>query len=145
MIKIVPAEFTLALRSKVLRNGSPKESCIFPTDDLDGAFHLAFYLDDKIVTVASFFPNKHKNENGLGYQLRGMATDTPFLGRGYGKQLIAFAIDYLRGLNANYIWCNARTTAVKFYQKLGFDLISDEFEIAGVGLHYEMILKLKKI
>ncbi|WP_316765172.1 GNAT family N-acetyltransferase [Pedobacter frigiditerrae] len=142
MIKFIPTELTLGLRSKILRNGMPLEECVFPTDNVEGAFHLAFYVGDEIATIASFFPKNYKDKAELGYQLRGMATDTPFLGKGYGKQLVQFAVEYIKKTNAQYIWCNARTSAVKFYEKLGFDLVSEEFEIAGVGPHYEMILNL---
>ncbi|TCC92235.1 GNAT family N-acetyltransferase [Pedobacter frigiditerrae] len=142
MVKFIPTELTLGLRSKVLRNGMPLEDCVFPTDKVEGAFHLAFYVGDEIATIASFFPKNYKDKVELGYQLRGMATDTPFLGKGYGKQLVEFAIEYIKKTKAQYIWCNARTSAIKFYQKLGFDLVGEEFEIAGVGPHYEMILNL---
>lgn len=142
MIKFIPVELTLDLRSRVLRNGQPLAECIFPTDQVEGIFHLAFYVDEEIATIASFFPNSYKDSRELGYQLRGMATDQQYLGRGYGKQLVEFAVDYIKNTNAQYIWCNARTSAIKFYQKLGFELVSEEFEIAGVGPHYEMILKL---
>jgi len=146
MIKFIPYELTLGLRSKILRNGDALAACVFPTDQVEGAFHLAFYVDNsEIATIASFFPKNYKDKKELGYQLRGMATDTPYLGRGFGKQLIEFAVEYITKTKATYIWCNARTVAVKFYEKLGFETISEEFEIAGVGPHYEMILNLKKI
>ena len=142
MVKFIPVELTLGLRSRVLRNGIPLEECVFPTDKIEGVLHLAFYVGEEIATIASFFPNKYKDNQQLGYQLRGMATDQPFLGKGYGKQLVEFAVDYIKKTNAEYIWCNARTSAIKFYQKIGFELVSEEFEITGVGPHYEMILKL---
>ncbi len=142
MVKFIPVELTLDLRSRILRDGKSLTECVFPTDQVKGIFHLGFYVEKKIATVASFFPNNYKDYVQPGYQLRGMATDHPFLGKGYGKQLIEFAVNYIRNTNAAYIWCNARSSAVEFYQKLGFELVSEEFEIAGVGPHYEMILKL---
>lgn len=142
MVKFIPSEITLALRSKILRNNLPLEECIFPTDTVEGAFHLAFYLGEEITTIASFFPKNYKGSKEQGYQLRGMATDTPFLGRGYGKQLIEFAVAYIKNTNAQYVWCNARSSAVKFYEKLGFVKVSEEFEVDGIGPHYEMILNL---
>lgn len=142
MIKFIPLELTLGLRSKILRNGMPLAECKFVTDDTEGIFHLAAYNDQEIASVASFFPNRYKNSEELGYQLRGMATDTPFTGKGFGKQLIQFAVQYIKNTKATYIWCNARSTAVEFYKKIGFEIVSEEFEIAGVGPHYEMILKI---
>jgi predicted GNAT family N-acyltransferase len=142
MVKFIALELTLPLRSKILRNGMPLTQCEFPTDKIDGAFHLAYYINDEITTIASFFPKNYRDKEQSGYQLRGMATDTPFLGKGFGKTLIEFAVTYIKKTDAPYIWCNARSSAVKFYQKLGFELVSDEFQIAGVGPHYEMILNL---
>jgi len=142
MVKFIPFELTLGLRSKVLRNGLPLQQCVFPTDEIAGAFHLAFYTDEEIACVASFFPNNYKDKKELGYQLRGMASDTMFAGKGYGSELVKFAIEYIKNTNAKYIWCNARSSAIDFYKKLGFNLVSNEFEIAGVGPHYEMILNL---
>ena len=142
MVKFIPYELTLGLRSKILRNGLPLNECVFPTDQVEGAFHLAVYVGDEIACVASFFPKKYKKEQGEGYQLRGMATDTEFAGKRYGKSLVEFAVTYIKNTNASYIWCNARKSALPFYEKLGFETVSNEFEIAGIGPHYEMILNL---
>ena len=142
MIKFIPAELTFPLRSIVLRKGLAPEACVFPTDHLDGAFHLAYYVNEEIATIASFFPNKYKEREEEGYQLRVMATNPKFLGQGFGKQVVIFSIEYIKNTNAQYLWCNARTSAVKFYEKLGFSTISAEFEIAGVGPHYEMMLNI---
>jgi predicted GNAT family N-acyltransferase len=143
MIKFVPLEKVLPLRSKMLRDGAPLEDCIFPTDKAEGIFHLAYYLGDtEVATVATFYPQHIEGREASGYQLRGMATDTPYFGKGYGALLIKYAVDYIKTAKAEYIWCNARTSAVDFYKKQGFEIISDEFEIPGVGPHYVMILNL---
>lgn len=142
MIKFIPLELTLRLRSKILRNGLSLTECKFPTDDTEGIFHLAAYHNEKIASVATFFPNRYKDSIEVGYQLRGMATDTSFAGKGFGKQLIEFAVQYIKTTKATYIWCNARSSSIGFYKKLGFEIVSEEFEIAGVGPHYEMILKI---
>ncbi|WP_461789903.1 GNAT family N-acetyltransferase [Pedobacter sp.] len=143
MIKFVPLAEVLALRSKMLRNGAPESECVFPTDQVNGVFHLAYYVTElEIATVATFFPQNLDSKTGMGYQLRGMATDQAFFGKGYGADLIKYAVDYLKAAKAEYIWCNARTSAVDFYNKQGFQTISDEFDISGVGPHYVMILDL---
>ncbi|MFN0293174.1 GNAT family N-acetyltransferase [Pedobacter helvus] len=143
MIKFVPLEVVLPLRSKMLRDGADIAACIFPTDNAEGLFHLAYYVSEtEIATVATFYPQRLEGESGLGYQLRGMATDAPFFGKGYGAALIKYAVDYIKTAKAKYIWCNARTSAVDFYKKQGFKVVSEEFEIAGVGPHYIMILNL---
>ena len=58
MVKFIASEKTLALRSAELRNGMPLADCIFPTDEVEGAFHLGCFVDDQLVSVASFFPMK---------------------------------------------------------------------------------------
>ena len=145
MVKFIPFELTLPLRSRILRNGQPLKECVLPTDQVDGAFHLAFYEGEEIACIGSFFPKNYADRKELGYQLRGMASDDQFKGKGCGTKLVQFAIEYISKTNAEYIWCNARSSAIAFYKKLGFELASDEFEIAGIGPHYEMILNLKKI
>jgi predicted GNAT family N-acyltransferase len=142
MVKFIPYELTLGLRSEILRNGLPLKECVFPTDQIAGAFHLAYYEGDEIASIASFFPNNYKDYKELGYQLRGMASDPLFAGQGFGTKLVQFAIAYIKNTNARYIWCNARTSAVVFYEKIGFRKISEQFEIVGVGPHVEMIMEL---
>jgi len=143
MVKYISAEDTLPLRSRVLRSGKPVKECIFPTDHIEGAFHLGGLTAGQLVVIASFFPDNHPDFGEGGFKLRGMATDPDFSGRGYGAELIKFAVKELRSAKGSYIWCNARSSAVVFYQKLGFELISAEFEIPGVGPHFNMIKQLQ--
>ena len=140
MIKFVKASEVLSLRSSVLRDGKPLEECIFPGDDDQNTFHLADIQNETAVCVASFFLKEHPERKGKAYQLRGMATAAEFRNRGVGNQLMNFAIVYLRGLQTDYVWCNARKAAYSFYLGLGFEFISPEFEIEGIGTHRVMIL-----
>lgn len=143
MIKFVPLEIVLPLRSKMLRGGADIATCVLPTDNTEGIFHLAYYVSKtEIATVGTFYPQNIEGREAFGYQLRGMATDTPFFGKGYGAELIKYAVDYIKAAKAEYIWCNARTSAINFYKKQGFEIVSEEFEIPGVGPHYIMILNL---
>jgi len=36
------------------------------------------------------------------------------------------------------IWCNARTSAVEFYRKLGWEILGTEFDVPDVGPHFHM-------
>lgn len=144
MIRFISAEDTLALRSVVLRDGAPYENCIFPTDNIEGAFHLGGFIDNDLVVVASFFPNNHPEHPGNGYQLRGMATNPLHAGKGMASQLISFAVTQLNATTAQYLWCNARVSAIGFYEKSDFELISEIFEIEGVGPHRAMLRELRK-
>ncbi|MGB4776291.1 MAG: GNAT family N-acetyltransferase, partial [Daejeonella sp.] len=101
------------------------------------------------ICIASFYQNNcslfsaETWDDAVGYQLRGMATLPGFQGRGMGNQLLNFAIIYLRGQKINYLWCNARKNAFHFYKSIGFEFISDEFEIEGIGTHRSMYLKIQ--
>ena len=78
----------------------------------------------------------------LSYQLRGMAVLEPHQGRGIGAELLRAAEGIVRDKNAELIWFNARIGAVNFYQKFGYEIVSDEFEISGVGPHVKMLKRL---
>ena len=140
MITFVNSKGVLPLRSSVLREGKPLEQCVFSGDDDPETFHLADIRDEQAVCIASCYLQGHPDFKGKGYQLRGMATAPEFRGRGVGNQLLNFAVVYLRGQQADYLWCNARRTAYSFYLGLGFEFISPEFEIEGIGMHRVMVL-----
>lgn len=144
MIRRISGEETLPLRSVVLRNGKPLEECVFPTDDSAGIFHLGYFLDGQLICIGTFFPEDYPDNGPGGFRLRGMASDPAFAGRGYGAALINFAINELTSMQAAYIWCNARSSAKGFYARLGFEIISEEFDIPGIGPHFDMRYQIKK-
>jgi predicted GNAT family N-acyltransferase len=143
MIRFIDTEDTLVLRSLILREGIAPDLCRFDGDDEVDTFHLGYYIENELVCIGSFHKQNRPGYVGIGYQLRGMATSFEFQGQGIGNQLLNFAIVYLRGKNVNYIWCNARKYACKFYSGIGFEIISDEFEVVGIGPHRVMYLKIQ--
>ncbi len=144
MIRFITVEDSLAIRNEVLREGKlTPDQCRFPSDELPGAFHLGYCLGDELACIASFHPQGFGEYTGEGYQLRGMATTEKYRGRGFGNQLLNYAMVYLSGQKANYLWCNARKKALNFYLSLGFEVISAEFEVPDIGPHYVMYVKLK--
>ena len=144
MIRFITVEELLALRNELLREGRLKpDECRFPTDNVPGNFHLGYYVDDELVCIASFAPESYGKYEGIGYRLRGMATCEKYRGQGLGSQLINFAITHLRWQRVDYVWCNARKVAWHFYNSLGFEVLSTEFDIAGIGPHYEMCFKIR--
>ncbi|TCC98616.1 GNAT family N-acetyltransferase [Pedobacter hiemivivus] len=139
MIKYITTTETLGLRNLVLRNNAGLDKCIFPTDETEGNFHLGCFVEDRLASIATFFPEDCEGRGAGGFRLRGMATDPAFSGKGCGSDLIKFAINELRSANASYIWCHARSSAVGFYEKLGFEVISEEYEVPEIGPHFNMI------
>jgi GNAT superfamily N-acetyltransferase len=144
MIKFVPVDDILTIRNEVLRdNRLTLDECRWSSDLLPDTFHLGYYVDDELACIASFHVQSYGTFEGKGYQLRGMATIDKYRGQGIGNQLLNFALTHLRGQKANYLWANARTKAISFYKSLGFEVISDEFEVPVIGPHYVIYLKIQ--
>lgn len=144
MVKFITADDVLPIRNEILREGKLElDQCRFAGDDDPASFHLGYFVNEELVCVASFHPQGYGAFAGKGYQLRGMATLGSQQGKGVGTQLVNFAIVYLRGQKVNYVWCNARKIAVSFYANVGFEVVSKEFDIPGIGPHYAMYLKIQ--
>jgi GNAT superfamily N-acetyltransferase len=113
-------------------------------DDEDVSFHLGAFIDGQLVTVASFFYERNtllKDEHQ--YQLRGMATLPDFQGRGLSSELLTIAFPIIKQNFCSMLWCNARVSAIGFYEKVGFKKLNEEiFEIPEIGPH---ILMFKSI
>ncbi|MEJ7691706.1 GNAT family N-acetyltransferase [Daejeonella sp.] len=142
MITFITTDQTLDLRSSELRWGLDRSLCGFEGDDDKDSFHVGYVQDEKLVSIATFHKQPMEGFFGTGYQLRGMVTHPEFQGKGIGNQLLNFSIVYLGGQMANYLWCNSRKIAYKFYQGIGFEFISEEFELPKIGPHRVMYLKI---
>jgi len=144
MVKFISKDDVLPIRNEILREGKRTlEQCRFQGDDDPESFHLGYFNNDQLACIASFHPQGYGEFAGKAYQLRGMATLNAFQGKGLGTQLVNFAVVYMRGQKVNYVWCNARKLATSFYSNLGFEVVSPEFDIPGIGPHYAMYLKIQ--
>jgi GNAT superfamily N-acetyltransferase len=128
----------LALRHAELRAGMPIESAMFPGDDDPLTFHFGvFDSSGANIGCASFMPVPW--EGRPAYQLRGMATRGDFVKRGVGAALLKFADAMLRDeRGVKQLWCNARLSAVGFYEKQGWAVASPLLEIPTAGPHHRM-------
>lgn len=134
---------TYPLRSRVLRDGKAYEYCQFPEDSMEETFHVVIE-DEKgaIHGIATICKKDFQEQKLGGYCLRGMAVSPEMHGQGLGKLVIDFALTELKKTSAQYLWCNARKNAYGFYQRQGFQFISEEFDIEGIGPHKSMIINL---
>jgi len=140
--EIKPSD-TTAIRHQILRAGQPVETCLYPGDNDSNTFHLGVFENDKLVAIGSFYSeNQSELSYDTQYRFRGIATLPPFRNRGFAAAMIRFAIARLKSKNVDAIWCNARTSALGLYQKLGFDAVSEQFEIEGIGPHVVMALRI---
>lgn len=108
----------------VLRPGFPVEPADY--DERPGTRHVAAYLDGAVVGCASVFPSPYQDEP-LAWQLRGMAVSGSLQGSGIGAKVLLGAIDIVRDAGAPLLWANARVTALGFYERLGFAVVSEEY------------------
>jgi GNAT superfamily N-acetyltransferase len=65
-----------------------------------------------------------------------MATRSDLARRGIGGALLAFAVEALLAEpGPRLLWCNARVSALAFWERAGWAVASDVFDIPGVGPH----------
>ena len=136
-IKKITAFETIIVRHPVLRPGRPIESCHFDGDDLLSTSHFGLFLENQLAGVISAFKAQNKlfsEENQ--YQIRGMAVLSEFQKKGFGEALLEYCENEIRLKSGNLIWFNARETAIGFYEKSGYEILGDQFEIPDVGPHY---------
>ncbi|MBC9795946.1 GNAT family N-acetyltransferase [Sinomicrobium sp. FJxs] len=138
-IKQIGAKETYPVRHPVLRKGLPLSTCEFDGDDDAATFHIGLYMGDRLAGVVTMLENDHalfKEERQ--FQLRGMAVLEEFQKQGLGQVLVRGAEEEVQKRGGHFIWMNARKIAVKFYEKLGYTIASDEFVIETAGPHYVM-------
>jgi GNAT superfamily N-acetyltransferase len=144
MIRPLSAEETLAVRLPVLRPGRARGEAVFDCDREESTRHFgAFDEAEVLVGVATIHPAPCPAAAGAAaWQLRGMATLPAVRGRGFGTALVRQAERTVRGQGGALLWCNARTGAVPFYRRLGWEVAGEEFEIPTVGPHFRMVRRL---
>jgi len=148
-IRRVVAGKILDLRHRILRAGLPPESARFDGDEAETTMHWAAYAleacggaGDHVVGCISLMLNSLDTEPA--WQLRGMAVDETQQRLGLGRQLLMQAEETAASLSkADWLWCNARVPASGFYQKHGWSVISEVFEIPTAGPHVKMSKRLK--
>lgn len=133
---------TINIRREMLRKDFPENACHYDGDDNELSFHLGGFVENKLVSIASFYFNKHESiQEENQFQLRGMATLPEHQGQGISSQLLKTAFPIIKQNLVNVLWCNARKTAIGFYESVGFEKVGDEFEVDKIGTHILMYKK----
>jgi predicted GNAT family N-acyltransferase len=71
-----------------------------------------------------------------------MATDAAVRGSGAGRLLVAEGLARVSARGGDLVWCDARMTAAGFYERMGFTVVTDEFEKPGIGPHVGMLIEV---
>jgi len=140
-IRRAAASEVIDLRHAVLRAGLPRETATFPGDDDAAARHFVAEQDGRIVATLTLHLNRWGDQ--AAWQLRGMAVEPALQGSGIGAQLLLAAErSVLDDSPTHQLWCNARVPAVRFYEKHGWTVVSDPFDVPTAGPHVKMIKRL---
>lgn len=139
---VVPVEEIFALRWAVLRTGMPREAAVYPEDSRGDTFHVAAYGDDgAVLGCVTFFPDPLPGEAAPAYRFRGMGTDPAVRGLGFGAAVLRAGLAEAAAHGAELVWCNGRTSATGFYERLGFTASGDEFTVEPSGPHYVFTIR----
>jgi predicted GNAT family N-acyltransferase len=74
-----------------------------------------------------------------GYKLERFAVLKEFRGQGVGQHLVKAVLTDLPA-DATYVYLHAQLSAIRLYEKFGFEKIGEQFEEAGIQ-HFKMLLK----
>ena len=139
-VRAVAASAIRPLRQLVLRPGRPPEESVYPGDDAPATVHLAAYLDGRLVGITSLYREDRPGDDPpvAGWRLRGMASAPELRGRGIGRDLLRRSIEHVARAGGGELWCNGRIPAAGFYAQEGFEVVSDRFDVPGLGPHVVM-------
>ncbi len=137
---IISADETLALRQAILRPHQKTHECVFTHDTDAESFHLGAFVDKRLIAIASFLKDSHPDlpQPESQFRIRGMATLPEYQRQGIGMALLSEGISRVKQSGATRLWCNARETALGFYQRAGFAIFGERFELPGIGAHFAM-------
>jgi len=124
VIKSIQWQEALPIRHQVLWPDKTPSFCQVQGDET--AAHYGAYCDDELVSVASVYIDDNRA------RLRKFATLSEYQGQGIGSRVITHLLTELKAANIEYFWCDARRSAVGFYQKFGLEAQGDEFFKSGI-------------
>lgn len=135
VVQRIPERDTVPLRHAILRAGQPLSAVAMHGDDVatwfgvlhNGAVHGTIGLFDET-----------SPEGDSQSRLRGMTTSKGIRGTGLGRLLVDALVDQVRDEGGDSMWCAARVEAAGFYEKLGFERVSEVYEVEDLGPHVRM-------
>ena len=127
------------LRYDILRKpwNQPKETS---SDGMEDTAINAFILDNGKVIACGRLQD---NGEGLG-QIRYMAVDSDYQGKGLGKLIVIKLEEEARNINLHTVELQARENAVEFYKSQGYAVKETSFKLWDIIQHYLMTKNLNK-
>ena len=116
--------------------GQPRSS---EKDDMEEqSTHFIILIEDKIVATARF----HKNSETEG-QIRYLAVEEDFRRQGIASKLLYYIEIVAVKLGSKKIILNARKTAQRLFEKVGYKILKEGHLLFGEIPHYVMVKELK--
>lgn len=123
-IEQIRPEHTWRLRLQILYPNETLQSMQMEQDN--HGYHFAAFKDNFIIAVVSLF--KHERD----WQFRKFAVADAAQGQGIGRDLLNHITTFVENENGELLWCNARLSAVGFYNKFGFSAVGEVFHKNGI-------------
>lgn len=125
---------TIGLRHAVLWPAKPPEFC--HVEDDETGTHFGVFYDARLICVASLF----RTQDSI--RLRKFATDQDYQGKGVGSELLTHMLSYAKLEGATLFWCDARESAIPFYNRFGFEPEGERF-YKGVVPYFKLSVSLE--
>ncbi len=126
-IEPITLEQCLDLRQKVLWPDRPREALQLAEDNAETARHYGLFVQDKLISCLSLFMTNNDN-----WVIRKFATLEAYQSRGYGTQLLQQTLSIADNAGIRKVSLDSRRSAVRFYQKSGFQICSEIFIKDGI-------------
>ncbi|MDE3044149.1 MAG: GNAT family N-acetyltransferase [Acidobacteriota bacterium] len=131
-LRVVAASRLHDLRRRVLRGGDASAVVANTHDDDPTSLHVAVVLGDDVLASASYFLEPSPDAPGiLAYQVRYVATDPAWQGRGLGAAVLAAGEEELRRRGVALVWANARDSALDFYRHRGWTVVEGSAHVSA--------------
>jgi predicted GNAT family N-acyltransferase len=123
---------SVSLREKILRKplGMHFSEEFIKKDSED--YHFALFFDDKLAAILLMKPL-----SSYVVKMRQVAVESVYQNKNLGTDLVLFSEKFAIEKNFSRIVLHARATAVNFYLRLNYKIISDEFIEIGIP-HFKM-------
>ena len=122
----------IELRYKILRKPLGLHYTQEQLDAEEDEFHFAAFDGNKL--AGCLLMKAIDNEE---IKMRQVAVDENYQGKGVGKALVLYSENVASEKGFFIITLHARKTAVPFYEKLGYEIVGDEFKEVTL-LHFKM-------
>jgi len=122
------------LRFEILRKplGMPPTGSIFPGDEDESTLHLLALSGGLLVGCATLLI-----DDSASIQLRGMAVASKWQRMKIGEKILNAAKEEAISEGKD-LWCNARFSAIGFYEHQGWTKSGELFEVPTIGPHIVM-------